>query len=43
MDEEELESHRETLRLIQRDLQFIQQNVANVEEEDDKWNIYVVI
>jgi hypothetical protein len=43
MDEEELESHRKTLRLIQRDLQFIQQNMANVEDEDDKWNIYVVI
>jgi hypothetical protein len=36
MDEEELESHREALRLIQRDLQVFQLNAAEVEDEDDE-------
>jgi hypothetical protein len=36
MDEEELESHHETLRLIQRDLQFSQWNAAEVEHKEDK-------
>jgi hypothetical protein len=36
MDDEELESHREALRLIQRDLQFAQQNATNIEDENDE-------
>jgi hypothetical protein len=36
MDEEQLESHREALRLIERDLQFATQNAAEVQDEDDK-------
>jgi hypothetical protein len=31
-----LENHREPLRIIQTDLQFVQRNTANVEDEDDK-------
>jgi hypothetical protein len=36
MDKEELESHRDALRLIQRDLQFAQQNAADVHDKDDE-------
>jgi hypothetical protein len=36
MDDEELESHREALRLIQRDAQFVQQNAMNIEDENDE-------
>jgi hypothetical protein len=36
MDEEELQTHRETLRLIRKDLQFIQTNETIVEDEDDE-------
>jgi hypothetical protein len=36
MDEEELESHCEALRFIQRDLQFTQWNAADIEDEDDE-------
>jgi hypothetical protein len=36
MHEEELETHREAVRLIQRDLQFAQRNEADVEDEDDE-------
>jgi hypothetical protein len=40
MDEKELESHYETLRLIQKDLQFTQQNMADV--KDDEYIFYVL-
>jgi hypothetical protein len=40
MDEKELESHYETLRLIQKDLQFTQQNMAGV--KDDEYIFYVL-
>jgi hypothetical protein len=33
MDEKELESHYETLRLIQKNLQFTQQNMADVKDD----------
>jgi hypothetical protein len=36
MDDEELTSHREALRLIEKDLQFTTQNVAEVQDEDDE-------
>jgi hypothetical protein len=36
MDEEELKIHRETLQLIQIDLQFAQANEAAIEGEDDE-------
>jgi hypothetical protein len=36
IDEEELESHREALKLIQRDLQFTQWNMVCVKDEDDE-------
>jgi hypothetical protein len=42
MDAEELVSHRETLRLIKRHLNFTTQNVAEVQDEDDEYNIYVL-
>jgi hypothetical protein len=35
-------SHRESLRLIKKDLNFITQNTAEVHDEDDEWNIYVL-
>jgi hypothetical protein len=42
MDAEELTSHREALRLIKKDLNFATQNVAEVQDEDDEQNIYVL-
>jgi hypothetical protein len=36
MDMEELKVHRETLQLIQKDLQFTQANEAVIEDEDDE-------
>jgi phosphoenolpyruvate carboxylase len=36
MDEEKLESHHKALRLIQKNLQFTQQNVTDIEDEDDE-------
>jgi hypothetical protein len=36
MDEETLTSHREALRLIERDLQFATQNATEVQNEDDE-------
>jgi hypothetical protein len=36
MDDEELMSHRESLRLIEKDLQFTTRNVAEVQDEDDE-------
>jgi hypothetical protein len=36
MDEEELDTHYEVLRLIQKYLQFTQQNEANVKSENDE-------
>jgi hypothetical protein len=36
MDEKELKIHRETLQLIQRDLQFSQAKEVAVEDEDDE-------
>jgi hypothetical protein len=35
MDNEELTSHREALRLIEKDLHFANQNVTEVQDEDD--------
>jgi hypothetical protein len=36
MDDEELTSHRETLRLIEKDLHFATRNVAEVQNEGDE-------
>jgi hypothetical protein len=36
MDEEELQTHRETYILIQKDLEFIQVNEVTVEDKDNK-------
>jgi hypothetical protein len=36
MGEETLVSHREALRLIERNLQFATRNVADVQDEDDE-------
>jgi hypothetical protein len=36
MDVEELMIHREALRLIKNDLNFLTQNVAEVQDEDDE-------
>jgi hypothetical protein len=36
MDEEELQIHRYTLQIIQRDLQFAQANEETIDDEDDK-------
>jgi hypothetical protein len=42
MDAEELTTHRETLRLIKKYLNFATQNTAEVQDEDDEYNIYVL-
>jgi hypothetical protein len=42
MNAEELMSHREPLRLIKNDLNFVTQNTAEVHDEDNEWNIYVL-
>jgi hypothetical protein len=42
MDVDELTSHREALRLIKKDLNFATQNAAEVQDEDDEYNIYVL-
>jgi hypothetical protein len=36
MDAEKLASHREALRLIKNDLNFVTQNAAEVQDEDDE-------
>jgi hypothetical protein len=36
MDDEELTSHREALRLIEKDLHFATRNVAEVQNEGDE-------
>jgi hypothetical protein len=36
MNFEELANHRETLRLIKKDINFIIQNAAEVQDEDDE-------
>jgi hypothetical protein len=36
MDDEELMSHHETLRLIENDLHFATRNVTEVQDEDDE-------
>jgi hypothetical protein len=36
MDTEELVTHREALRLIKKDLNFVTQNTTEVQDEDDK-------
>jgi hypothetical protein len=41
MDDEELATHRETLRLIKNNFNFATKNVAEVQDEDDEYNIYV--
>jgi hypothetical protein len=38
----ELMSHRKALRLIKKDLNFAIQNAAEIQDEDDKQNIYVL-
>jgi hypothetical protein len=43
MDEEELQIHREALRLIQKDLKFTQANEAVVEDDDDEKNIFIYV
>jgi hypothetical protein len=42
MDEETLMSHRETIRVIKIDLQFTTWNVAEVQDRDDEYNLYVL-
>jgi hypothetical protein len=34
MDEEELHNHHDTLKLIQKDLQFVQANEPTVEDDE---------
>jgi hypothetical protein len=36
MDVEELATHREALRLIKKDLNFVTQNAVEVQDEDDE-------
>jgi hypothetical protein len=36
MDEEELMIHRETLRLIEKDIHFVTRNAAEVQDENDE-------
>jgi hypothetical protein len=36
MDDEELTTHRKALRLIKKDLNFVTQNTAEVQDEDDE-------
>jgi hypothetical protein len=36
MDVEELESHREALRLIKKDINFATQNAVEVQDENDE-------
>jgi hypothetical protein len=36
MDDEELTSHHEALRLFEKDLQFISRNTAEVQDDDDE-------
>jgi hypothetical protein len=36
MDVEELTIHQEAMRFIKNDLNFVTQNVAEVQDEDDK-------
>jgi hypothetical protein len=38
----ELMSHRKAIRLIKKDLNFAIQNTAEIQDEDDKHNIYVL-
>jgi hypothetical protein len=42
MNTEELTSHPEAIRFIEIDLYFTIQNAADVQDEDDKYNIYVL-
>jgi hypothetical protein len=43
MVKEELQNRHETLRLIQKDLQFTQANAAVVEDEDDEQNLFICV
>jgi hypothetical protein len=43
MVKEELQNRHETLRLIQKDLQFTQANEAVVEDEDDEQNLFICV
>jgi hypothetical protein len=36
MDDEELTTHRKALRLIKKDLNFVTQNAAEVQDENDE-------
>jgi hypothetical protein len=42
MNTEELTSHPEAIRFIEIDLHFTIQNAADVQDEDDKYNIYAL-
>jgi hypothetical protein len=42
MDAEELMTRREALRLIKNDLNFATQNMTEVQDEDEQYNIYVL-
>jgi hypothetical protein len=42
MDAEELMTRREALRLIENDLNFATQNMTEVQDEDEQYNIYVL-
>jgi hypothetical protein len=42
MEAAELASHREAMRLIKKDLNFVTQNAAEVQDKDIKYNIYVL-
>jgi hypothetical protein len=36
MDAEELVTHREALRLIKKDINFVTQNATDIQDEDDE-------
>jgi hypothetical protein len=42
MDDEALMNHREVLRLIKKDHQFTTQNAAEVQDENDEYDLYVL-
>jgi hypothetical protein len=43
MDEEELQNHHETLKLIKKDLHFTRANEVVVKDEDDKYNLFICV
>jgi hypothetical protein len=42
MDAEELMTRREAVRLIENDFNFTTQNMTEVQDEDEQYNIYVL-